>query len=698
MAETDFTREDVETAADARPWSRRHAFLDEIDPDGMAETAAQYARAAAEADDAGDLARAATRAAETSGHLDGGSLIDDRERIDSTARGLHGNGAELDAVTGLLVRAMNRALEAVEEIDVLVEGPCGLDVCHRTQLEAARAELAAPPLLLTGGTYEGGDLLTPGAVAGGELSRAAMIRLRHLGVVADRASLTDREMGDALAAYRRKLAEYGTELDGLGYDITGGPLDLWTTTGMAAFAADRLTDALRGDVPDVEELQRWTTTLAAIGSRLYDPLTGRPLPGVTLTAGEIAYLQRFYAALDARELAALGALSGGGPHVLSPAARDSLADALGRVADGVVTLTDPAVGGSIDRLPLAVAAYLGVNDDADLPPRDTGELGREQFEDFADLMSTATATPGGELARELDVQRTVVALWAREDAGDDTRPGREAALRTAFAAMDPVARAEFWRAHRDDLLDAGLLSAPPDNHHDPGAGPYDSQDARRGDYALWAELRGGSALLDIAGMPDASRFMDHYLSGRGTPLEADVDRMLRDSAGLRFSVDAAIAEGRPKWVEKAGEAFEKSGGQPVSIPVHGRARGFRSFEDDNWNLAVGGLDRGVSGVVTVEPGADGRPQARLEYQVNIWDRYNWDSGKSIEIGPTTMNDSDVGRLHTTGLAKEFDVTGRSSPVSVPLSLVPDSSLVPGPVPDPGRDGTRADPGRNGDAR
>ncbi|MFB7271418.1 hypothetical protein [Streptomyces sp. NPDC056244] len=100
----------------------------------------------------------------------------------------------------------------------------------------------------------------------------------------------------------------------------------------------------------------------------------------------------------------------------------------------------------------------------------------------------------------------------------------------------------------------------------------------------------------------------------------------------------------------------------------------------------------TTGAVTVVPGADGRPQVTLDYQVNVWDRYNWDAGKATPIGPTTVTDADMARLHTTGLAREFDMRGSGSTQHLQLGSEP--AQLPDP-PDPGREGTRQDPGREG---
>lgn len=39
---------------------------------------------------------------------------------------------------------------------------------------------------------------------------------------------------------------------------------------------------------------------------------------------------------------------------------------------------------------------------------------------------------------------------------------------------------------------------------------------------------------------------------------------------------------------------------------------------------------------------------------------SWGAGKETPIGPATIKDTDMARLHTVGLAQEFDMHGTSS--------------------------------------
>ncbi|MEU3722995.1 hypothetical protein [Streptomyces sp. NPDC031705] len=283
--------------------------------------------------------------------------------------------------------------------------------------------------------------------------------------------------------------------------------------------------------------------------------------------------------------------------------------------------------------------------------------------------------------------------------GEDTNEKQQKELRRLWQSLGPESRAQLWTRHKDDLIAAGLLTPQVKRvAADPGAGPYDVESPGPSDYWKLLQAKGISNAGDFLGMPDAARHMDHYLRGMGTPLDLDVDRMLTDDALLRQRSEAQRAAEEGEWRRQAVEAFEKSGGKPVAIPVETAGTGYKHADgvgpERNWYLAVGAGMTNTTGVVTAVPGPDGKPQVAVDYQVNVWDRYNWDAGKFTTIGPTEVTDADMARFHTTGLAREFDMRGSSSVQQHDLD-----SGGPGPAPvEPGRDGTRADLGRNGDAR
>ncbi|EDX23622.1 conserved hypothetical protein [Streptomyces sp. Mg1] len=257
----------------------------------------------------------------------------------------------------------------------------------------------------------------------------------------------------------------------------------------------------------------------------------------------------------------------------------------------------------------------------------------------------------------------------------------------------------MWTQHRDDLLAAGLLRPQVKQvAADDGAGPYDVESPGLSDYWKQIQANGISNSGDFIGKTDAARHMDHYLQGSGKTLDLDVDRMLADDPALRDEAARIRAAEQDEWRRQALEAFERSGGKPVAIPVESGSVGYEHEMGpdgtNNWYLAVGRGMTNTTGVVTAVPGPDGKPQVSIDYQVNVWDRYNWDQDKATPIGPTTVTDADMARMHTTGLAREFDMRGSSSVQQHDLSA---EGSWPAPE-DSGRDGTRTDIGRNGAAR
>ncbi|GHF69050.1 hypothetical protein [Streptomyces griseosporeus] len=279
--------------------------------------------------------------------------------------------------------------------------------------------------------------------------------------------------------------------------------------------------------------------------------------------------------------------------------------------------------------------------------------------------------------------------------GDDANEGQRAELRRLWQSLSPEARARLWAEHRDDLLAAGLLDPQAKRAAaDDGSGAFDVKDPGAEDYWIQAQAVAMANSGDFIGYTDAARHMDHYLNGTGETLDLDVDRMLSDDQALRLTSQQSLLDHQDEWRRQALEAYERSGGKPVAIPIETPGQGY-THSDRNWYLAIGRGMTNTTGMLTVVPGADGKPKVSLDYQVNVWDRYNWDPGKQTPIGGTEVTDADMARLHTTGLAKEFDMRGSGSVQHYDLGS--GSGEIPDPV-DPGRDGTRTDIGRNGDAR
>lgn len=49
----------------------------------------------------------------------------------------------------------------------------------------------------------------------------------------------------------------------------------------------------------------------------------------------------------------------------------------------------------------------------------------------------------------------------------------------------------------------------------------------------------------------------------------------------------------------------------------------------------------------------------MDFTYHFFDRYNWDDGKRVDMLGKEVKDNELGRLHKVGLAKEYEMTGKT---------------------------------------
>lgn len=144
--------------------------------------------------------------------------------------------------------------------------------------------------------------------------------------------------------------------------------------------------------------------------------------------------------------------------------------------------------------------------------------------------------------------------------------------------------------------------------------------------------------------------MRHYLDNTGSDLIIPPEKIMDRLPQFRDAVKA-LAQNQATAAYKR---IPASGGEKAFTSTW---KSFYATKDQSWDwyFALGGFSYSVTGVVAKSASAAGG--GSLNYQVHIFDRYNWDEGKSVDIGPFHFEDKDLGNLHLKGLAREYIVRG-----------------------------------------
>jgi hypothetical protein len=80
----------------------------------------------------------------------------------------------------------------------------------------------------------------------------------------------------------------------------------------------------------------------------------------------------------------------------------------------------------------------------------------------------------------------------------------------------------------------------------------------------------------------------------------------------------------------------------------------------NWYYAVGGYWACGCGKAKIVCTSTGERKYKVEFEFHFDDRYNWDTGKGVNIVGIHVSDASLGRLHKVGIAHEFDMTGKAT--------------------------------------
>jgi len=212
-----------------------------------------------------------------------------------------------------------------------------------------------------------------------------------------------------------------------------------------------------------------------------------------------------------------------------------------------------------------------------------------------------------------------------------------------------------------------------------------------------SKLYDGADFFEAGGSPDAARHMRHYLDNTGETLNVNVNHMLRDLPDFKklFETEIALAREDANARIAAGNKT-----QPMHFSLGSQwdfnKKHYADFKNKgNWYWAMGGFYyRYIAVVETIPPlTPDGEITVRMTTRIHVFDRYNWDGGKSVTIVGLKITDETLAELHKVGIAKEYNINGSSSPVTTTWTYPNSSSAKNFPVTGD-REGGRTDPRRN----
>jgi hypothetical protein len=192
-------------------------------------------------------------------------------------------------------------------------------------------------------------------------------------------------------------------------------------------------------------------------------------------------------------------------------------------------------------------------------------------------------------------------------------------------------------------------NSDPSLQHDKGAGRWRSQ--RPTAMMAWAKVAVLMRISDIGALlgRDAARHMEHYLGNSGQPYTIDLEAMVRDVPSAKDALAEEI-QAAQMYVEGLPPGRYEIAATTTQAPYN------KDTESKNWYYAVAGYVSWGKGIATVSE-VSGRREYALDFEYKMYDRYNWDHGKSAEVFGITIRDDMVGDWHRQGLAQEFDMFG-----------------------------------------
>lgn len=157
----------------------------------------------------------------------------------------------------------------------------------------------------------------------------------------------------------------------------------------------------------------------------------------------------------------------------------------------------------------------------------------------------------------------------------------------------------------------------------------------------------------IMGWHHSANLMDHYLDGGGSLESVDVKSLLSESERARTK----YLDQRDSQLAEAYKLYQSNGSpKNMSVVLQSKWFDFSVDKKTDWYFAIGSGSMSISSLYNFQD-KGGFTYVTMQSRVDVFDRYNWDWGKSVKIWKFKITDAELGRLERVGLAKSFEVRG-----------------------------------------
>jgi hypothetical protein len=202
---------------------------------------------------------------------------------------------------------------------------------------------------------------------------------------------------------------------------------------------------------------------------------------------------------------------------------------------------------------------------------------------------------------------------------------------------------------------------PPPLADGDGSGEHGAREATPADEALKAGLFGLALGAQARNLPFAADNLRHYLGNTGNTKEFDPAGMLDDVPAVTGGVRTAYSDQILKTAVR--EILRTYTGEPITFQITSEWNvtdyigDFNDPKIQNWFYSIGQASYNFVSTVSVSQNQNDQTVVGIHTNLNMFDVYNWDAGKGVEIGGFTVTDEQMGSLHEAGIAKEYELRG-----------------------------------------